>query len=80
MKLLSLEQNAILTQINNELDLFGFTCLVKRDGIVDFRLSVYEVLNHINAKFPELDISFGEIWEKTCNYVAEWSAHFKKLN
>lgn len=79
IKLLPLEQNAKLTEITQEIELFGSTCIIKRNCVVDVRASVYEVLNHINAVFPEIDIPFTVIFENTVNYVKQWEAHYKEI-
>ena len=76
--LLPLEQNVIMTEINKELQLSGFSCIKFNGGKVDPFLSTYEVLSHINALFPNLEIPFGYIWECTVQYVAEWKNHFDR--
>lgn len=77
-QLLPLEQNAVMTEINKEMTARGMYCLVKTARGIDFRASVYEALNHVNALFPDVDIPFSVIWAHACAYVSEWEEYFKK--
>ena len=79
IRLLPLEQNALLTEISKEIDLWGGHCLVIHNCVVDVGASVYEILSRINAGFPDVDIPFTVIFENTVNYVQEWESHFKNL-
>jgi len=78
-ELLPLEQNALLTEINKEVNLWGGACLVVNKCVVNVSASVYEILSRINAVFPEIDIPFTVIFENTVNYVREWESHYKKF-
>lgn len=77
--LFPLEQNALLTEINKAVDLWGAACLVVNNGVVDVRASVYEILSRINAVFPEVDIPFFVIFENTENYVRDWETYYKRF-
>lgn len=77
--LLPLEQNALLTQISKEIEMWGSSCLVIHNCVVDFASSVYEILNRINAVFPDVDIPFTVVFENTVNYVREWESYYKKF-
>lgn len=77
--LLPLEQNALLTEIRKEVDLWGSSCLIVNNCIVDVGASVYEILSRINAVFPEIDIPFSTIFENTVDYVRAWESHYKKF-
>lgn len=79
IKLLPLEQNALLTEINKEVNLWGHACLVFNKCVVDVRASVYEILSRINAVFPDVDIPFTVIFENTENYVREWETYYKRF-
>ena len=75
---LPLELVAVMADIRKELDFNGYGCIVKSDGTVDFKLSVYEVLNHINAIFPNCELPFVYMFESACSYVNEWKEHIEK--
>lgn len=75
--LLPLEQNALLTEINEELSLCGFSQLVTSERGIDRPASVYAILNFINAKFPNLELPFSVIWNKTQDFVSKWADHFE---
>ena len=79
IKLLPLEQNALLTEINKEVNFWGTACLVVNNYVVDVRASVYEILSRINAVFPDVDIPFTVIFENTENYVREWATYYKRF-
>lgn len=79
IKLLPLEQNALLTEINKEVNFLGIACLVVNNYVVDVRASVYEILTRINAVFPDVDIPFTVIFENTENYVREWETYYKRF-
>ena len=79
-ELLPLEQNAIMTEINKELKAQGTRLLVwSGKWVFDCRSSVYEVLNHINALFPNLAIPFSVIYDRAIDFVVKTSEFFDKL-
>ena len=75
---LPLELVSVVTEIRKELDLFGFGCIVIQGVKVDYKRSVFEVLNHINAVFANLELPFGYIFESACTYVLEIQAYCEK--
>lgn len=76
---LPLELVSEMTEIRKELNLMGFTCIVKNNRKVDYKLSVFEVLNHINAVFPNCELPFGYMYLSACEYVIEWQQYFEKI-
>ncbi len=78
MKILPLEVCSVLTEINKELDRFGLNCIVIQNGKVERRLSMYEILNHMNAAFPDMEVPFCELWTKASEYIREWEVHIEK--
>ena len=76
---LPLELVSVMTEIRKELDLFGFGCIVFQGVKVDYKRSVFEVLNHINALFPNLAIPFSVIYDRAIDFVVKTSEFFDKL-
>ena len=79
IELLPLERNAILTEINKEIDAAGGSFIVSRGLTVDRAASVYELATYIYAKFGKMDVPFGTVLEKIQDCVQGYIEHYDRI-
>lgn len=77
-ELLPLEKMSLLTEINKEVNFWGWHCIVFEKSGVNVRLSVYEILSRIYVVFGEVDIPFYILWQNTEEYARAWALHYKE--